>query len=331
MKKRTVKGFTLIELIVVMATFGIILFGAMNLIPHVSSIMVLADVREEGNAATSNIASYLKNQLSPVEYLNVKNYVVPGVQDGGNYKLSDTSVISEFVESYYEGVVRAGADPTTFAGNAAEYGDGIIHVLTIDNDASDSGKISHYQYKANFKVGDPNLTFVSSEEYAVNEAYYDNYEFYIKVGMYTENDMAAMPVDDRNKLLDSLTVNNTSFTIEASTNRRVSVGQDQTYSFVANSSMALINLYNRSDGAVPGLYYAINEKMEGTPAALVRTLVDVSQPISKKSDNALFTLSRTQGQILKGSWVEYKEPAVGTKGGYTFIYSYGEQIDTKKP
>ena len=55
------KGFTLIELIIVLAIFGIILSVVMSLLDPTSKIMKKASTRERTAAYADNISEYITN------------------------------------------------------------------------------------------------------------------------------------------------------------------------------------------------------------------------------------------------------------------------------
>ncbi len=312
--KKNVKGFTLVELIVVMAIFGIIMFGAMNLVIPVIKMMVQSDVHEGGNAAVSNISSYLENELSSAEYMLASN-TVPA--DNGK------AYVEEFVKSYYEGVLRSGAEVDSPA-----YGEGLVHVTTIDN--TKNGKISKYTYGVSFVPGVPNVTLKSSQEYAINKAYYDSYSFNIKAGLYEENTFDPTQPDLYENLISNLSTKETVFTIQAST-----VRNHTTYSFLSNATMSLVNIYNRGGKGVPGAYYVINEAWDYTANELVTSIEDITMAsLSKSTDTyqdggitKYYTNSRTYGSVLTGSKVLYDATSTA---GYCFVYSYGPEINTQK-
>ncbi len=314
MKNTKVKGFTLIELIVVMAIFGIIMFGAMNLIRPVTKMMVQSDVYEGGNAAVTSISNYLEGELSTAEYLIASN-TIPS--DNG------VALVEEFVKSYYEGVLKAGC-----TADAPQYGKGKVHVMTIDN--TQNGKISNYIYEVSFALGAPNVTLRSTQEYAINKAYYDAYSFTIKAGLYEDNTFDPTQPDTYEQLIANLSTKETVFTIQASTER-----MNTTYSFLSNATMSLVNIYNRNGKGVPGAYYVVNEEYDTTNAELTKKIVDITTPnLSKQgetySDNNgadhPFTVSRQYGSVLTGSKVQYVD---GSTDGYCFVYSYGAEMDTQ--
>ena len=184
---KRVKGFTLIELIVVLAIFSIIMFAATSLMTPASKIMTNAENMENGSAAVSSISKYLETELSTAEYLRVYGYKV-GEGTGPN---NMDEKVADFAGTYYGGVLRAGTDP-----NATDpaYGDGVIHVLQFDN--SNGGMITKWDYTADFKptgfstpanpgetakVNKVSVTQVGKSN-PVNKAYYDSYDFTIIPG-----------------------------------------------------------------------------------------------------------------------------------------------------
>lgn len=315
MKNKKLKGFTLIELIVVLAIFSLIMFGAMQLIPHVSKIMVLADVREGGSAAVSSINNYLENQLSSAEYIIASN-TVPADQG--------QALADEFVKSYYEGVVRAGSD----ANSTVQYASGQLHVMTIDN--TQNGKISSYVYAFDCDLGATATRLPAMDrEFAVNKAYYDTYSFNIRAGLYDNHTFDPTQPDTYEDLIGNLSTRETTFSILASTTRNGTV-----HSFVSNATMSLVNIYARGSKGVPGVYYVVHETWDDANAIKTAELADITNTTLSKSGSNVspsgipytFDRSREYGAVLTGSKVMY-DPA--STAGYTFVYSYGSEIDTQ--
>lgn len=305
-KKAKVKGFTLAELIVVMAIFGIVMFGALQLVRPVMKMMIQADVHEGGNAAVSSISGYIENELSGAEYLIVKNSL-PAVDPNTN--VMDATSVREFVKTYYEGVLKAGCTATSPA-----YGKGKVHVMTIDN--TQNGKISSYVYDVSFAPGAV-PTLASSQEYAVNKAYYDNFSFQLKPGAYStmnEFDSATFTnTTDMQDILMNLTAKETTFTIKATASRNRA-----DYSFLSVSSMSLINLYNRKGGPVTGVYYVVDEREDTSDPNNIVT----EKYIADRGEQNLTVVPK----ILSGIKVDVTSTS---NDGYTFIYSYGAEIDTQ--
>lgn len=325
MKNTKVKGFTLIELLVVMAIFGIIMAGAMQLIPSVTKMMVQSTVHEDGNAAVSSIAKYLESELAPAEYLFISNSVPA--------ESSREDLVKEYVLSYYEGVLVNGATP-----EAPVYGTGKVHVMSIDNNRN--GQISKWIYDVKFNVPDKPTASITASDFitgldsyvdsAVNKAYYDTYNFDIRAGVY--DDTTAFDPNDPitfENLVSSIAANNTTFTIEAETNRR---RNGQVYNFRTTASMSLTNLHHRSGGGVTGTYYVVDQTVNGPNTE--NSISDITKdgplvPLSKyqsiaNGDANDFRMSRHYGYVAVGSKVFYEEAP--TTNGYTFVYSYGAEM-----
>ncbi len=322
--KKRVKGFTLIELIVVMAIFSIIMFGALQLVRPVMKMMIQADVHEGGNAAVSSISGYLENELSTAEYIMARNALPPMTGEGTtSFALADTTIVENFVLNYYEGVLKAGSTP-----DVPSYGTGKVHVVTIDN--TQNGKISSFEYDVKFDLGNPSPVLVSAQEYAVNKAYYDNYTFEIKSGLYDNNTFDPTQPDTYEDLISNLSTKETVFSIRATTNR-----SGTEYSFVTNATMSLINIFKRGGGGVTGSYFVVNESFDPTTRTVMNEIVDITTPnLSRQGAGVdtntglpyVFDESRQKGGVTRGSMVEYVD---GSTDGYCFIYSHGAEIDTQ--
>ncbi len=341
--KKQVKGFTLIELIVVMAIFGTILASAMALIQPSSKVLSNAQNQESGNAAVSNISSFLENELSSVEYLSVINDAA---------STPNTGYIEEYVKSYYEGVLKAGSTV-----DHREYGEGDIHMMVVNN--NDNGRITRYTYHVSFTPGDFDITLKDTQE--VNKAYYNDYYFTIRAGLYENEDDFEDGEETYQTLLNSITSKNTQFTIrtvvkckcpscghEFPLNYGVdhcpSCGQHITKkggSFLSTAAMSLVNIYNRSTSGVSGRYYVVNEAIvnnAGEEPGIVKSIMDITNPAMTKKgtsqevehlNGAKETLTsnsdRQAGYVMLGTKVYY---AGENTNGYTFIYSYGSEIKT---
>lgn len=315
MKQKVVKGFTLIELIVVMAIFMVVMVAAMSLMGPVAKKMTLADVRESGSAQVNSISSYLQSELGSAEYLLVTNKI-------GN---SDT-LVNEYVKRYYEGVLKKGAtveDPA--------YGKGKVHVLTIDNEHG--GQISETVYDVKFDLGD---NFIESKspvnDYAINKAFYENASYRIELG----GDFLNAEVDkfdDADALenfLNSINATDTTFRITATLRRGNAHPQD--YSFTTNATVPLVNIMERP-GPVTGRYYVIKETGTNSPvppavANYKAEIVDlgVDTGITGQDENAEYTKTRHFGGIAVASSIWCKPD--GTSPNYTFVYSYGNEMLT---
>lgn len=342
------KGFTLIELIVVMAIFGIIMFGALQLIPPIMKMMVQADVHESGNAAVSSISGYLEGELSTAEYLIARNSLPETMNEGTEtFQLANTAYVEEFVKEFYEGVLKSGSTETN-----PSYGSGKVHVLLIDNrkagtadangvipSADANGKISEIVYDVQFDIASPNVTFDYSNEYAVNKAYYDNYTYEIKCGTYDDSSFDLTIPDEYNTFVNNLSSRNTTFSIRATTHRN-----NTDYSFVTNSTMSLVNIFNLGGNGVSGAYFVINESYDPVTKSIESSIVDITKGDTSSGTGSLskygsyedtsvnpplsyqFHNSRQLGLVSTSKIVKYTDNCVD---GYCFIYSYGSEINTQ--
>ena len=313
---RKFKGFTLIELIVVLATFSIIMFGALSLMTPVSKMMVQADVHEGASAAASNITRYLEQELSGAEYLYAGNgLLTPEERD---------QRLRNYVTDYYEGVLRAGSTP-----DAPSYASGKIHLLTIDN--TKDAKISRYTYEYDsFGITDTPTYEPSVEtvEYAINKAYYDDYDFNIQFGTYDDlTAFDAAVIDSSN--LPVYIHDSVAFTIKTTAN-----GNHTDYHFLTSTAFPMVNLVDRvGSGDFPkGSYYVVTQKevsMGGTTET-ENSIIDMgekNEDIAHRQgyDPEKFTLCRHRWLVSPLS-VFSKD---GNKDGYWFIYSYGSEIKTQ--
>ena len=355
MKKRTFKGFTLIELIVVLAIFGIILAAATSMLLPTMKIMTLSDAEEEGNAAIASITDYLRGQLAPAESLTVENNVTLTVDAAGN--ITDDSVIrarvTDFISDYYAGIVRGGS-----GADDPKYGSATVHVMLIDN--TKNGKISSLTYTCDLGedsnataagMGARNLTRTEFTEYAVNRAYYNNFDFQIKFGnipdqevdlrdgsgniVYEDDGVTpkkttafAASVDSFDSIASGLSADNTTLTILATTKRE---RNGKIFSFLDHATMSLVNIAALSGTARNNVYFTI-----GTVPKLEADGVTIARDINGNQINIPGIVdARTSASAL---WTGYStnNPQAIVHGagdpvpanGYCFIYASGSEIDT---
>ena len=143
-KKRTKKGFTLIELIIVMAVFSILMIAVMSIISPLTKIVKRASLQQANNAAVDNIKRYMEGSIRYADCIEV--YVGDFSDFNGN-DISvpagldkETYVARNFVENHYMNRTNPGTeDPLT----------GKVRMLKIDN--TDNGRITEYEW--DFKSG----------------------------------------------------------------------------------------------------------------------------------------------------------------------------------
>ena len=95
-KKTALKGFTLIELIIVLAIFSVIMTLVMSFIDPVSKIMTKTSVRERTAAYVDNIGEYVSKSIRHAQNIVVYEH---GISD------DEQTVARDFVDTYYNGVI----------------------------------------------------------------------------------------------------------------------------------------------------------------------------------------------------------------------------------
>jgi prepilin-type N-terminal cleavage/methylation domain-containing protein len=332
--KKVIKGFTLVELIVVLAIFSVVLAAATSMMQPVAKIMVLADIRESGATQVSQISNYLEMSLSTAEYINTANYVVddPTLRE---------QMVDRFVDDYYSGVLKDGAtisDP--------KYGSGLVHVMTIDN--NNSGHISEYVYEVDFTpyVDSSSKHVIKQRKngadnpedyYAVNQASYDEYTYKIYPGATEYTGGVFNFVEFMTKPND---VTSTSFTIDASTVRHKGQKTEQEYNFSGTATVHLVNISNpaRKNGVPVGTYFALakdkdsegrNPGDEGyVDTYNIFDLADIVDVLhgTVPAPSKIASTKTTEGIGLKDDQNDIDK--IKDTGGMTFIYSFGAEMST---
>lgn len=165
MKNKFKKGFTLVELIVVLAIFTILMAAVMSLIDPVSDIFKNTAVSEKTYAYANNIQTYLQSNLEYAESVVVATSDKID-QDGNGVDIGElNALVEQFRKNHFEYTVTTdnGTDTCWLKGN--------IHVLRLVNGASDPnrGRIMHRQYEFE---SDKTISMITDpgETYALNEA-----------------------------------------------------------------------------------------------------------------------------------------------------------------
>lgn len=222
-KKRTKKGFTLVELIIVMAVFSILMVAVMSIINPLSKIVKKASIQEANTAAVDNMKRYMEGSIRYSDCIDV--YVGELVDFDGNPLSAPAGLDTEtfaarnFVENHYMNRTNPGTeDPLT----------GKVRMLKIDN--GDGGRITEYEWdftsgytyiqydssgnKKQIEDEDGNkiddygiehatLTNMTVDKNVINPVYYEDYSFYFQPGYNTTS------VIDDEALINSISGFNT--------------------------------------------------------------------------------------------------------------------------
>lgn len=127
-KFRTQKGFTLIELIIVLAIFAIIMTLVMSYVDPVSKLMGRSSMREKTASYVDNIDEYVQKSLRYSSYVRI--FESDFAETKSPYKpTSEETAVRDFVDDFYDGAVN----------NKGEKITGKVHVLKLCNESNVSG------------------------------------------------------------------------------------------------------------------------------------------------------------------------------------------------
>ena len=325
MKKRTLKGFTLIELIVVLAIFSIILASATSLLLPTMKIMTNAEAQESGNAAVSSIGTYIKNELSSADNL----YVINDVPRDGSGDIDTTAIaayVKTFADSYYQGIVRARS-----AQEDLHYASAKFRVIVIDNGtAADphNGRISSYAYDADLTptasgIATPTLDPNMTQTFAINAAYYDNFDFTIRFGNYDDATTLKSAVDDFSTMSAGIGASNTTISILAESKRQVN-GRNP--SFIYHATTSLVNIAYRSKNDASNRFWVVGnvDKVDSSNKLIMDTSVTPAVPVKTKG---VVDYSDSEADISYSNVAPLLNDG-GNSQGYLLIYAYANEIDT---
>lgn len=199
---KKLKGFTLIELIVVMAIFSIIMVAALALMDPVSRVMNTTSIQEKNAAYVDNMEDYLQSSMKYSEFIRVYEGDFSASSGSAVSSVSEQTAVENFVKTYFDGKIDSTFSPVT----------GKIRVLKIYNSPVDDGSGTMVYGNGeivesiwNFTAGDtyvkqtPNpldpanpiettevkslpIVSHSSTEMVINPDYYKDYSFFFKLG-----------------------------------------------------------------------------------------------------------------------------------------------------
>lgn len=156
MMKKIIKGFTLIELIVVMAIISILMVGIMQMMKPIRAAYVDSTYFESQRNTQNGMVKYISESVRYATKLGV--YYKPTTMGAA---------------------VKAFKDNSGY--NAAK--DGKIHVIVIDNskDYTFSGQKCYGRIRRSDDASDTDTDYLTATRLALGDAYYDRYTYSINV------------------------------------------------------------------------------------------------------------------------------------------------------
>jgi prepilin-type N-terminal cleavage/methylation domain-containing protein len=178
MKKMVKKGFTLTELIVVVAIFSIIMVAVMSLIDPVSNIYKSTALAERTYANANSIQTYVQTQLEYAESMVVATSNNIGDGAGGVSSAELQELVEEYGSTHFNYIVTAkGMSGAEAELDSVCWTNGNIHVLRLVNSGDDRGQVMHsvYPFRSNddtnggFTLVNPSAV---TEEPMINPAFF---------------------------------------------------------------------------------------------------------------------------------------------------------------
>lgn len=215
--KKNLKGFTLVELIVVMAVFGLIMLGALRLLDPVNRMMRNASIQEANTATVDNIKRYFEGTLRYANSVYVHNgdlkyFGTGGVPTiyGGDEETRQMEAVRAMVDNVYVNRVDSSDEPIK---NKKAY------VMKIDNDNQGRITESVFEFDAGYKykewnpatsnwdiehIKNADVRTISLDQPVINEVYYENYSVFVSLGYNTmqtlrDGDVSAFPAQVEDK------------------------------------------------------------------------------------------------------------------------------------
>ncbi len=190
MKK--LKGFTLLELIVVMAIFSMIAVGALAIVQPAMRLFTSTSQQENINACTDNMKRYIEDNLRYADKL---------VNCVGFEKLEDIYVTDTYNYVYYDemskekkteektgvsvlGYFRDVYYPYVNSDSGIEYDN--VYIMEIDNGTTSAPVGRVRIYKANLSDG----SYVLDSE--LNTEFYNDYSYNINFGVINDDKYSGM-------------------------------------------------------------------------------------------------------------------------------------------
>lgn len=250
---KKLKGFTLIELIIVIALFSMIMFGAMAMLGPVSKQFSSTAKFESVRANLDNTRLYVEGKLRYADRIHIYS----------NYNALPANAVTDFSNMYWLNGHTDSSSGLTYdrAAIDSSLSNIRIYVMEIHNDdASYKGKISLRAYEKNG-------TEVTSayKNFAVNKAYYEDYGFDINFGepidVNSDGVIDSSDYDaDGNVQYDKFSLGDFSVTIDSYKKTNSVATPYEKTNFSSTATFALANVYK--GGIQSDLFYCM--KSDGT-------------------------------------------------------------------
>ncbi len=184
-KNKKVKGFTLIELIIVLAIFGIILAVVLSLINPVSRIMNKAQTRERTAAYSDNISEYLDNSLHYSSFMYVYKGGFTDIDNEGE-EFSERFAINQFASKIFDYAVGSedGVNYMPITGQIR-----VMKLINEDTGSYKAGRIYESAYSFEAKAwGDsvtPEPVNIYADKEVINPEHFEDYNYFYDINYAT--------------------------------------------------------------------------------------------------------------------------------------------------
>ncbi len=163
--KKTRKGFTLIELIIVLALFSIIMFSAVRMLDPVTKFYVRSSNFESTTACIDNMKRSIEGNLKYANRIRAYAFYKPYSDTVGYTDIPNVSDdLSHHVQDFYE---------TFFASRRAIDSAGYIYVLAFDNTAVSEATLRTNTYQT---VSDFTSAHLNSGKMILYKFWFNNYD-----------------------------------------------------------------------------------------------------------------------------------------------------------
>ncbi len=175
-KKQRLKGFTLVELVVVIAVFGLLIAATLSFLAPTSRIMKNTSEYAHSAAVVDNVRRVVEDNLRYANRMDV--YAGPDISAG------EAAFMQEKVNALRTKFLLG--TNSTSTNERLTYGQDIVYVMKINNPETfqnlsstteKPGKISIWEYDNGA------LNAANSKEWAVSEAVYGDYSFSLSYGI----------------------------------------------------------------------------------------------------------------------------------------------------